>query len=80
MGYQYDRQRCSNAAPARVESLRAAVSTTDQWVVAKTSGNLLGSRAGVPGVAGRHQGNTMENWRKVTGNCLLDSISVNSED
>ena len=48
MGYQYDRQRCSNAAPARVESLRAAVSTTDQWVVAKTSGNFLEAELAFP--------------------------------
>src|ERR1017187_1414826 len=44
MGYQYIRHRCSNAAWARVVSLRAAASTTDQCVVTKAGASGTSSR------------------------------------
>src|ERR1039457_1961798 len=44
MGYQYIRHRCSNAAWARVVSLRAAASTTDQCVVTKAGASETSSR------------------------------------
>src|ERR1035441_8471353 len=44
MGYQYIRHRCSNAAWARVVSLRAAASTTDQCVVTKADASGTSSR------------------------------------
>src|ERR1039457_6150079 len=44
MGYQYIRHRCSNAAWARVVSLRVAASTTDQCVVTKAGASGTSSR------------------------------------
>src|ERR1035438_9834776 len=44
MGYQYIRHRCSNAAWARVVSLRVAASTTDQCVVTKAGASETSSR------------------------------------
>src|ERR1017187_1359877 len=73
MGYQYIRHRCSNAAWARVVSLRAAASTTDQCVVTKagasgTSSDLLLSLAAIDLTLAKSAQTLQEiNWTAASG-------------